>query len=72
MLIRMLRLFIMLKLVEMQILMYDLIVVNDMPGDIASQFKKHLKEDGGVERKKKVRRYQGDGPNCRDVHNIKW
>jgi hypothetical protein len=35
-------------------LIFDLMVVNDyMLDDLASQFKKHLEEEGGVKKKKK-------------------
>jgi len=39
----------------------DLIVVDDdMLDDLASQFKKYLEEEGGVQRKNKVERYLSD------------
>uniref|UniRef100_A0A2K2C921 HAT C-terminal dimerisation domain-containing protein n=1 Tax=Populus trichocarpa TaxID=3694 RepID=A0A2K2C921_POPTR len=39
----------------------DLMVINDdMLDDLASQFKKHLEEEGGVQKKNEVERYLGD------------
>ena len=38
----------------MKMLIFDLMVVNDyMLDDLASQFKKHLEEEGGVKKKKR-------------------
>jgi len=48
----------------------DLMVVNDdMLDDLASQFKKHLEEEGGVQKKNKVDRYSGD--DCEDPNDFK-
>jgi hypothetical protein len=48
----------------------DLMVVNDdMLGDLASQFKKHLEEEGGVQKKNEVERYLGD--DCEDPNDFK-
>jgi hypothetical protein len=47
----------------------DLMVVDDMLDDLTSQFKKHLEEKGGVERKNEVERYLGE--NCEDSHDFK-
>ena len=48
----------------------DLIVVNDdMLDDLPSQFKKHLEEEGGVQKKKEVERYLGD--DCEDPNDFK-
>jgi hypothetical protein len=48
----------------------DLMVVDDdMLDDLASQFKKYLEEEGGVQRKNKVKRYLGD--DCEDPNDFK-
>jgi hypothetical protein len=47
----------------------DLMVVDDMLDDLTSQFKKHLEEKGGVERKNEVERYLGE--NCEDSNDFK-
>jgi hypothetical protein len=47
----------------------DLMVVDDMLDDLTSQFKKHLEEKGGVERKNEVERYLGE--NCQDSNDFK-
>jgi len=47
----------------------DLMVVDDMLDNLTSQFKKHLEEEGGVERKNMVERYFGD--NCEDLNDFK-
>eukprot|EP00258_Populus_trichocarpa_P022730 XP_024438749.1 zinc finger BED domain-containing protein RICESLEEPER 2-like [Populus trichocarpa] len=48
----------------------DLMVVNDdMLDDLASQFKKHLEEEGGVQKKNEVERYLGD--DCEDPNDFK-
>jgi hypothetical protein len=48
----------------------DLMVVNDyMLDDLASQFKKYLEEEGGVQKKKEVERYLGD--DCEDSNDFK-
>jgi hypothetical protein len=48
----------------------DLIVVNDdMMDDLTSQFKKHLEEEGGVQKKNEVERYLGD--DCEDLDDFK-
>jgi hypothetical protein len=48
----------------------DLMVVDDdMLDDLASQFKKYLEEEGGVQRKNKVERYLGD--DCEDPNDFK-
>ena len=48
----------------------DLMVVNDdMLDDLASQFKKHLEEESGVQKKNKVERYLGD--DCEDPNDFK-
>jgi len=48
----------------------DLMVVNDdMLDDLASQFKKHLEEEGNVKKKKEVERYLGD--DCEDPNDFK-
>jgi hypothetical protein len=44
-------------------------VVDDMLDDLTSQFKKHLEEKGGVERKNEVERYLGE--NCEDSNDFK-
>jgi hypothetical protein len=47
----------------------DLMVVDDMLDDLTSQFKKHLEEKGGVERKNEVERYLGE--NYEDSNDFK-
>ena len=48
----------------------DLMVVNDdMLDDLASQFKKHLEEEGCVQKKNEVERYLGD--DCEDPNDFK-
>ena len=48
----------------------DLTVVNDdMLDDLASQFKKHLKKEGCVQKKNEVERYLGD--DCEDSNDFK-
>jgi hypothetical protein len=48
----------------------DLTMVNDdMLDDLASQFKKHLEEEGGVQKKNEVERYLGD--DCEDPNDFK-
>jgi hypothetical protein len=48
----------------------DLTVVNDdMLDDLASQFKKHLKKEGCVQKKNEVERYLGD--DCEDPNDFK-
>ena len=47
----------------------DLMVVDYILDDLASQFKKHLKQEGGVERKNEVERYLGD--NYEDPNDFK-
>ena len=47
----------------------DIMVVDDMLDDLTSQFKKHLEEKGGVERKNEVERYLGE--NCEDSNDFK-
>ncbi|KAL9354410.1 hypothetical protein Peur_052380 [Populus x canadensis] len=48
----------------------DLMVVNDdMVDDLASEFKKHLEEEGCVQKKNEVERYLGD--DCEDPNDFK-
>jgi hypothetical protein len=48
----------------------DLTVVNDdMVDDLASEFKKHLEEEGCVQKKNEVERYLGD--DCEDPNDFK-
>jgi len=54
----------------MKMLIFDLMVVNYyMLDDLASQFKKHLEEEGGVKKKKEAERYLGD--DCEDSNDFK-
>jgi len=53
----------------------DLMVVDYILNNLASQFKKHLKEEGGVERKNEVERYLGDNyedPNDFKLDILSW